>query len=232
MTGTSILACRGARGSQWQLGSLPPAHGRLTLLGWTQAHDAVDAGVPPAVAGLMARALTSTGRVTFPCSFANPVAPGAWLPWDGDMVRALTGRGLAARIAAKLKGTPQDITLICTRRPETALRLFDDAAFPWWMQGQVAVLSEPVSPPPDLDEGRLLALFGEDWTDHAASLAPGGIEGILRPGVDGDVAGLLTLTDDFDQAILAALEKETRLDGLDWAVVSEEEFSRGRWTKD
>ena len=228
MTGTSIFACRDARGSQWQLGSLPPAHGRLTLLGWSQEHEEVDAGVPAAVAGVLARALTSTARVTFPCSFAGTGAAHAWTPWDGDLVRALTGRGLAARIAAKLTGTPQDITLICTRRPDTAQRLFDDAGFPWWMQGQVAMLSEPESPPPDLDEDRVLALFGEDWADHAASLVLSGIEGIVRPGVDGDVAGLLTLTDAFDRAMLAGLEKETRGAGLEWSVVSEEEFTRGR----
>jgi hypothetical protein len=74
----------------------------------------------------------------------------------------------------------------------------------------------------------LRALFGEDWTKHAASLAPvgiDGIEGILRPGVDGDVAGLLSLTDAFDQVVLAGLESETRRAGFDWALLPEMEFA-------
>ena len=111
-----------------------------------------------------------------------------------------------------------------TRRPDTAVRLFDDAGFPWWLQGQVVLLSGPDAPPPDIDEEMLLALFGEDWTNHAASLAPG-IEGVLRPGVDGDVAGLLSLTDAFEQVLLATLERDTRNAGFDWALLSEEAFA-------
>jgi len=42
--------------------------------------------------------------------------------------------------------------------------------------------------------------------------------------VDGDVAGLLSLIDAFDQAVLAALVSETRRAGFDWALMSEEAF--------
>jgi hypothetical protein len=88
-----------------------------------------------------------------------------------------------------VKGMPVHLGLMSTRRPETAMRLFDDAAFPWWMQGQGVLLSVPDAPPPAIEEALLLALFGEQWTRHAASLLPLGIEGVVRPGVDGDVAG-------------------------------------------
>jgi hypothetical protein len=226
VTPTSIFACRDARGPQWQLGPLPPAHGRLTLIGWRQEPEPVDGGVAAEVAGVLARALTSTARVTFPCTFVTTATANVWSTWDADLVRTLTGRGLAARIAAKLKGTPSDITLMSTRRPETAGRLFDDAGFPWWMQGQVVVLSKPEAPPPDIDEDTLLALFGDDWSTHASSLGPVGIEGIVRPGVDGDVAGLLSLTGAFEEAVLGALESETRRAGFDWAVLTEDAFAR------
>jgi len=197
----------------------------LTLLGWRQTPERPDAGVPEEVARALARALTSVARVTFPCSFVKAVATSVWSPLDGDLIRALTGKGFAGRIVARLSGTPADITLMSSRRPETAMRLFDDAGFPWWMQGQVVLLSKPDAPPPDVDEETLLALFGEDWTEHAASLAPLGIEGVLRPGVDGDVAGLLSLTDVFEEVVLAALESETRRAGFDWALVPEKEFA-------
>jgi hypothetical protein len=177
------------------------------------------------VAGVLARALTATARVTFPCTFVSTVATSAWSTSDGDQVRTLTGRGLAARIAAKLKGTPSDLTLVSTRRPETARRLFDDAGFPWWMQGQVVVLSKADAPPPDIDEDTLLALFGDDWTSHAPALGAVGIEGIVRPGVDGDVAGLLSLTVSFEEAVLGVLEGETRRAGFDWAVLTEDAFA-------
>jgi hypothetical protein len=225
VTRTSIFACRDARGLHWQLGALPPANGRLTLIGWSEAGDTPDGGVPDEVARVLARALTSVARVTFPCSSVNPVATGVWSPLDDDLIRGLTGKGLGGRIVAKLRGNPADIALMSTRRPETAMRLFDDAGFPWWLQGQVVLLSEPGAPPPEIDEESLLALFGEEWTTHAASLAPVGIEGILRPGVDGDVAGLLTLTDAFEQVVLGALERETRRAEFDWALLPEKAFA-------
>ena len=105
------------------------------------------------------------------------------------------------------------------------MRLFDDASFPWWMQGQVVLLSGFAALPPDVDEDALLVLFGEDWTKRAAPLAAAGIEGIMRPGVDGDVAGLLSLRDEFEQTVLDALEGETRLAGFDWALLPEEVFA-------
>jgi len=199
----------------------------LTLITWSQAPEGHDAGVPEEVARVLARALTSVARVTFPCSSVKPVATSGWSPMDDDLIRVLTGKGFGERIVARLKGKPRDITLTSTRRPETAMRLFDDPGFPWWMQGQVALLSGLDAPPPDIDEETLLALFEEDWTRRAASLAPG-MEAILRPGVDGDVAGLLSLTDGFEQVVLAALESETRRVGFDWALLPEEAFALRR----
>jgi hypothetical protein len=225
VTRTSIFACRAARGRQWQLGPLPPARGRLTLIGWSQPAGGRDAGVPEEVARVLARALTSVARVTFPSSLESPAATTVWSPLDNDMFRVLTGKGFGGRIMAKLKGTPPHIALMSTRRPETARRLFDDAGFPWWLQGQVVLLSEPDAPPPEIDGETLLSLFGEEWTTRAASLAPAGVEGFVRPGVDGDVAGLLTLADPFEQVVLAALERETQLAGFDWEQLLESEFA-------
>jgi hypothetical protein len=108
------------------------------------------------------------------------------------------------------------------------MRLFDDAGFPWWMQGQVVLLSEAAAPPPDFDDKTLLALYGEDWIKHAISLAAVGVNGIVRPGVDGDVASVLTLTAAFEQVLLAALESETRSAGFDWGLLPEEAFALRR----
>jgi hypothetical protein len=48
--------------------------------------------------------------------------------------------------------------------------------------------------------------------------------GIVRPGVDGDVAGLLSRTDAFEQNVLAAVESDTLRAGFEWAQLSEEAF--------
>jgi len=225
VTHTSIFACRDPRGLHWQLGPLPPATGRLTLVGWSQIPDPPDAGVPDEVARVMARALTSTARVTFPSSGATEGATRVWSPLGDDLARALSGKGISDRVLGKLRGRPPNVALMSTRRPETAIRLFDDASFPWWMQGQVVLLSDLEAPPPDIDKDALLALFGEDWTKRAAPLAAAGVEGIMRPGVDGDVAGLLSLRNECEQVVLDALERETRLAGFDWALVPEEAFA-------
>ena len=225
MTHTSIFACRDPRGLHWQLGPLPPVTGRLTLVGWSETTSRHDAGVPEEVSRVLARALTSIARVTFPSAAAEG-ATGVWSPLGDDLVRVLTGKGVADRVVAKLRGRPSDVVLLSTRRPETAMRLFDDASFPWWMQGQVVLLSGPEAPPPDIDEDALLALFGQDWTKRAAPLAAAGIAGIMRPGVDGDVAGLLSLRDEFEPVVLDTLERETRLAGFEWALLPEEAFAQ------
>lgn len=219
-----MFVCQDARGSRWQLGPLPPRTGRLTLIGWKEPGEQTDAGVPEAVAPVLGRALTSVARVTFPSSNATHPATAEWLPSNGNLVRALTVSGFAGRIAAKWNGTPTDITLMSTRHPEAAMRLFDDAEFPWWMQGQVALLSSPDRPPPNIETAPLLALFGEEWSEHAASLAEAGVTGVVRPGVDGDVAGLLSSTEEVEQMVLSALESEARGAGFDWAVLSESAF--------
>jgi hypothetical protein len=226
VTRPSIFACRDARALHWQLGPLPPATGRLLLLGWSQSAARHDAGVPDDVANILARALTSVARATFPCSVMSPAATDGWSEMDGDLIRALTGRSVAGRIAAKLKGTPPDITLVSTRRPETAISLFHDAGFPWWLQGQVALLSTPEAPLPEIDQESLLALTGDDWTRRAGSFDPSAaVVGVLRPGVDGDVAGLLSLTEVFERFVLTALESEARRADFDWALLPEEAFA-------
>jgi len=129
----------------------------LTLLGWSQATESVDAGVPDEVAGALARALTSSARVTFPSSATTEGAGRVWSPSGDDLVRVLSGKGFGDRLAATLRGRPPAVALLSTRRPETAMRLFADASFPWWMQGQVVLLSGLDAPPPDIDEDALLA---------------------------------------------------------------------------
>jgi hypothetical protein len=148
----------------------------LTLIGWGQPVESHDGGVPADVARVLARALTSVARVTFPSSSVHAIATSVWSPLDGDLARA-AGKGFAGCIVAKLRGSPTEVALMSTLRPETAMRLFDDAG--------------------------------------------------LRPGVDGDVAGLLSLTDGFDRSVLAVLERETQLAGFDWALLPESVFPLG-----
>jgi hypothetical protein len=185
MSRTSIFACLEPRGSQWQLGPLPPSAGRMMLIGWKQEPAPVDGGVPEDVAAVLAHALTSIGRVTFPSS--------------------------------------SDLT--STTDAKTSMQAFDDPAHPWWLQGQVLLVSAPAAAPPRIDRARLLAVLENDWAAAADALGPLGVIGIVRPGVDGDVAGVFTLTADAEETTRAALERETRRASFDWFVLTEEAFA-------
>lgn len=183
MTGASIAACRDARAAHWQLGPLPPPHGRFTLLTWTTEEEE-DNGVPARVAHALARAWTGIARLT--C--------------------------LSSHSATKV---------IETRDANVAVRLFDDPEFPWWLQGQAVLLSRADAESPDIDQRTIVTLLHDDWARRAATLATRGIEAVVRPGVDGDVAGIFSLSEAFDEQLLASLKREAHQDGITFSVVSE-----------
>jgi hypothetical protein len=112
-----------------------------------------------------------------------------------------------------------------TTDPQTLMQAFDDAAHPWSMQGQVLLISAPAEAPPGIDRKQLRALLENEWGDAADALSAPGVIGVVRPGVDGDLAGLLTLTADAERTSLAALEGETRRASFDWSVLTEELFA-------
>lgn len=217
----AILICRDARAPHWQLGPLPPDHGRLTLVTWTVSSETDDGGMPAVVAAVLARSWTSIARVTFPSSAAGVASTDAWSSSDVGMIRTLSARGVVERTLARVRGAPARATLISTRDHEVATRIFEDAAFPWWLQGQAVLLSDPDADPPAVDEPTLLGLFDDDWARRATPLGALGVQGVVRPGVDGDVAGMLTLNDAFDAHLLESLEREARRAGMTWSLVPE-----------
>jgi hypothetical protein len=225
LTSATIVVCRDPKRAEWNLGALPPPVGRMTLIGWRVTPEPDEAGVPGEVANVLVQTFAAVGRATFPSSTLDSVSQSSWSRLGEDYVRGLPAQGLTGRLRDVLKGLPQQIVLISTRQPLTMRRLFDDAAYPWWLQGQVALLSEPESQPPKVEREGLLGLMASDWMKRAGALIALGVRGIIRPGVDGDVAGLLSLTDSFDESFLKTLESETRRAGLDWMVLPEKDFA-------
>jgi hypothetical protein len=195
----------------------------MTLIGWKQEPDPIDGGIPRGLGAVLARALASVTRVTFPSSVLHPTAADGWSRSGGDDVRRLNAPA-AARVASLLKRTPGHVLLVSTRNPDTVMHAFEDPAYPWWMQGQVLLLSSPNAPPPGIERNQLLALFEDDWARHAHALALSGIVAVVRPGVDGDVAGLLSVSPEFNDIVLQALEHEARLASFEWSVLTEEAF--------
>jgi len=183
-----------------------------------------DCGVPDVVAAVMARALTGIFRVTFPLSGDRC---DALPPSGGDSeyrVLPLPGSGLAMRLKAIYRGMPSRTCLVSTRSPQIVMQLFGDPGFPWHLKSQVALLSAPGAEYPEIATNVLLALADDDWAKEAEALRGSCVEGIVRPGVDGDVIGALSLTADFQDRLCQMLEREARTAGLGWLLLSEAEF--------
>ena len=174
----------------------------MVLIGWKKDPEPVDGGVPDDVAPVLARAFTSLGRVTCLSSAVHASTGGGW--W--------------------FKRAPGPADLMSTTDPQIVVHAFEDGTHPWWMQGQVLLISAPAGPPPGIDRKQLLAVLENEWSETADQLAALGVIGVVRPGVDGDLAGLFTLTADARDASLTALEREARRASFDWSVLSEDAF--------
>jgi len=221
-----LFGCRDPRGAHWQLGPLPPAVGSVTLIGWRISIPSLDDGVPQTIAICLSRALTSIARVTFLCSAIEAQATAQWSEVGNDAVCVLNHGHFSRRVAATLGRQSARAVLLSTRLPETAMRLFYDAGYPWWLQGQVVLLSATDAPPPKINCRMVDSLFANDWTENASVLASLGIHGILRPGVDGDLAGLLSFTFGFEHDIMTELKLGAQSFGLNWAELSEDAFAQ------
>ena len=223
MTRTAIFICHDPRDAGWELGALPATGGAMVLIGWRQIPEPVDCGVPNDIAVMMARALTCAARVTF-LSTEIDAPSNVWSLQGEDLVRSMEKTGLVGCIQNAINHMPHHAVLVSTRRPETALRLFDDGGFPWWLRGQVVLLSDPETAPPDIDWPLLVAFMENAWPTCTMDFPCAGVEGVIRPGVDGCVAGFLSLTTSFEAAMVAALKSESLQAGFDWAVLSEDAF--------
>lgn len=223
MTGGAIFSCGDATGVRWQLGPLPPAKGALMLIGWRLRGAAVDGGVPQPVARMLARAMTTVGRVSFPIDESDANASFSAGPLKRRQgLRAVLG--VVADVAATLRATRSAPTLVSSADPERVQRLFDDAAFPWHLQGQVALLSAAAAAAPGIDCATALSLVEDDWTSKAASLASAGVIAVLRPGVDGDVAAFWSLSATVADLWSACLADEARQAGIARECLSESDF--------
>jgi len=220
-----VFVTHDAPGPQWQLGVPSPGAGAFALIGWES--EPRDGGVPAPVVDWLAASLTGMGRVTFACSaVAAPDTPG-WTSRDGDVVARYGARSVVGRIAARLSGgAPGDLTLRSSVSEASVARLFDDAGYPWWHQGQFALVSPAHAAPPDFATIGFdpATLFAADWSNHLRGLLPLGVEAMLRPGVDGDVAGLLCASSEVRDRFEAVMHRCALAVGASLHVMSGKEF--------
>jgi hypothetical protein len=209
----AIFACLTPYEAFWQLGPLPPMRGHITLVGWRLSRRAIDEGMPADVGAALVSALASIATLNFLASEAPPTGGGETRTFH---------RSFFDRITSRMRLEPTKILMVSTCDPSEAAHLFEDVGYSWAMQGQAVVLSARGAPPPPLSRDTLLSLVEDDWAETAAQVA--GVLGAMRPGVDGDVAGILSLSESFEQSALTALEREAVAAGFDWFVVDESAF--------
>ncbi|MGJ4939410.1 hypothetical protein ACQR1W_02470 [Bradyrhizobium sp. HKCCYLS1011] len=213
-------------GAHWQLDAPPPSAGAFALIGWSGEADGD--GVPAPVADVLATALAACGRMTFACStVAAPDAPG-WQALGRDFVARIRVRSALGRAVASLSGrAPADLVLLSTTETATARRLFDDAGYPWYAQAQVVLLSSTDAPPPAYEAiaSQPAALFS--WLGGVAGLARAGVQAMLRPGVDGDVAGLFCASRDVREVFETALSGQALALGMPVQHVNEAALMAG-----
>jgi len=212
-----IVCVQAPAGEQWQVATRSSRP--LALVGWrTDLEQERDAGVPQTVRAVFAAALSCVGCVTFP--YSERLEPGS-----DDVVRALPARGLSEKWNALRARMPATIQVITSRQVETVQHLFDDAGFPWCLQGQVALISPHDAAPPMFDRSKLFA-----WIDPARALdweelVLLGVNTAIRAGVDGDVMAVMSESESTETSVLASLERHARSAGFDWAMLSESDFT-------
>lgn len=214
-----LIECINPRADHWQLGPLPPTEGRIVLIGWKTEPGPVDAGVTTPIDGILARGATSCARVTFLWS-GDPA------PADldvGDVLYRTRGTGGIDKMATMLQGRPTSFTLLSTRSADLARRMFQVTGFDWSEQGQIALLSDAEAPPPELDRQAVVELTSDAWATRCLALSSASVFGALRPGVDGDVAGLFCATEEFHRIAIEALKSSSVAAGAEWITAENDQ---------
>jgi hypothetical protein len=143
-----VFVARRPELSRWQLA--PPLQAASSLIGWRVSPEADrDSSVPDEVALLLARAVVDVARATFPSSSSEGMS-------SADIVRELRPTSFRLRMRLLLCRPLNHLRLVSTSNPEVARVLFDDPAFPWWMQGQLVLIGNNVK----VDELNLDRMLG------------------------------------------------------------------------
>jgi hypothetical protein len=176
-----------------------------------------DGAVPDEIASLLVRAICATNAFTFPDSASS-------LLTAGDAVSVIVPVGLRQRIKAWRNGVPSNLRLVTTRSPETAQRVFDGVEFPWTMQGAIAFLSAADHAAPELSFELVLGMSEPRAVFDGKRMAARGVRALLRPGVDGTVAGLFTTNSEVEREIITVALDEAIECGFDCRLVANSEF--------
>lgn len=210
---THLLICENPLSSDWQLGLLPPRQGTLELLGWARREPHLEGSVPQSVQQLLARMWVGMARLDYLSQAGRQPQGWAWV------------------IPSALRGSTSPQWRNTSDASQAAQVVFQDSGCAWCRQGQALLLSEAHGPRPRLEAVPLDVLMSDDWWQLAPPLRAAGVEAVVRPGVDGAVAGLWWLEAErgreptgLQQRWQQALAREVAAGAASLSRVSEDEF--------
>ena len=219
-----FYVCRHPEQAYWQLGNLSGTPPPVLLLGWKSSIDAIDEGLPSDIREILAKTMLSQASVV--CLVPNAVkrtGPGSRIAtrqqnrlasgWLGDRVRDALGVGRP------------DVTVSSPRDWQHLTEILDEGYCAWWLQNQFLALFNLAEPVPDLGADQTDKLLSDNWADAVMDLGAG-CAGVIRPGVDGAVAGFVSGQEGFERQFLRALEGVASELGGSVRCVSETELAR------
>lgn len=195
----------------WGLGERS-GDGFLAVLEWP-AEASVDDGVPPAVAELVAAAVTDLGDVLFAWNDAEGIP---WSDEDGTRREPPPGRGWLERVSRALRlGGRADVGWVRTRCASVVAHAFESATFPAWAGAQILLIADPgrrVS----TRLFRLDDLTSSAWMKAVAALRTEGVVAAARPGADGAVIGVFASESAISSALRDAFAHRAGMMGFGW----------------
>jgi hypothetical protein len=206
----------------WGLGAFPASGYPGVIAGWTGSSE--EGGVPSAVTRVLARAMTTYGRVTFPCSAIHTGSNhNARSNHNKDLGEGWWQVHAAGDDQAALSTGP--VPLVSSLREETvADLLFEDPYYQWWNASQFAIVSRPPEKLPVKPWQFAKDLFEDGWAGTAA--AQGDVDVVLRSGVDGDVCGIAFATGAIRQTFGELLHAAAGSYGVSLRMVPSADFGQ------
>lgn len=116
--------------------------------------------------------------------------------------------------------------LICTSNFDIVERLFDVDYFGWELQGQIVFLSNKNNiRPPKITFKQIKKCLSQKISEYTQL----GIDGIMRPGVDGEVVGFYIFNEHLWEDLIKVLSDECKNYGINLKILTESEFEKTKW---
>ncbi len=222
MSKPTIYLCDKPTDTCWQLGAELSKEKEVLLIGWTMVSE--DGGVPNDIVSILSESLATIGRVSFPISLESTEL--GIVKEKNLTSQPLHSSGMKGIMERLFTGIPKYSFILSSSKPEVIEKTFNAAYFSWEMQSTVATLSDSKKPVPTIDIKTLKNLVDNKSWIATSKAIQSDIIGILKPGTDGSVAGLLFFSNETKAAFVRVIRSTASKYGIEVMLVEEEDFKK------